>query len=91
MILIGSYTESLADKVFELPYFARNLRLSYARSEWHANSTWQLQRAAHEAVGSGTWERANKFLPVTRKRELLATLDVKDKAHPRLAGKFEQR
>lgn len=91
IVLVGGYTESLAEKVFELPYLAQNRRLGYAHLEWHANSTWQLQRAAHEAVGSGTWTKATKFLPVTQKGELLATLDVHDKAHPRLAGKDEPK
>ncbi|KAL0260201.1 hypothetical protein SLS55_003885 [Diplodia seriata] len=58
----------------------------YARLEWCANETLQLQRLAHEGVGAGTWSRATDAIPMTKHGEPLATLDLEDREHPRLRG-----
>jgi hypothetical protein len=86
-MLVGMFVESVAELVFKIPHFARSRRLNYAQLEWHANSTWQLQRSAHEGIGSGNWSRATNLLPVTQTGELLATLDVSNSKHPYLTTK----
>lgn len=58
---------------------------AYARLEWSANETLQLQRLAHEELGVGPWEACDGAVPVTaRKGERLAVLDLEDWTHPRL-------
>lgn len=61
-------------------------RWEYSHLEWAMNQTLQLQRLAHEEVGAGTWAGGIRAIPVTRKGEELAILDVSDPGHPRLAG-----
>ncbi|OJD30954.1 cytochrome p450 protein [Diplodia corticola] len=58
----------------------------YARLEWAANGTLQLQRLAHEGLGAGgVWTRCVDDVPVTADgRERLAALDLSDPEHPRL-------
>lgn len=63
---------------------AKVTRYNYSRLEWKANSTLQLHRLAHEAVGSGTWTRATKDVPITNPGNILSGLDVEDQSHPRL-------
>ncbi|KAF4539272.1 uncharacterized protein LTHEOB_10436 [Lasiodiplodia theobromae] len=63
-------------------------RGQYARLEWTATETLQLQRLAHEELGfGGAWTGAAETVPVTAPGELLAMLDVRDLEHPRLLGK----
>ncbi|KAF9641034.1 hypothetical protein BFW01_g12840 [Lasiodiplodia theobromae] len=57
---------------------------TYARLEWVTNETLQLQRLAHEELGSVKWEGCAENVPVTRKGEKLAVLDLHDLDHPRL-------
>ncbi|KAB2568637.1 hypothetical protein BFW01_g2078 [Lasiodiplodia theobromae] len=58
---------------------------AYARLEWSANETLQLQRLAHEELGVGPWEACDSAIPVTaRKGERLGVLDLDDWTHPRL-------
>ncbi|KAF4543485.1 Cytochrome p450 protein [Lasiodiplodia theobromae] len=58
---------------------------AYARLEWSANETLQLQRLAHEELGVGPWEACDSAVPVTtRKGERLGVLDLEDWTHPRL-------
>ncbi|KAF9636464.1 hypothetical protein BFW01_g7360 [Lasiodiplodia theobromae] len=60
-------------------------RGQYARLEWTATETLQLQRLAHEELGfGGAWTGAAETVPVTAPGELLAMLDVRDLEHPRL-------
>ena len=59
-------------------------RSTYKRLEWHANSTLQLQRLAHEEAGFGTWCHCNSDLPTTEYNQNLATLNVSNPKHPRL-------
>ncbi|KAL1651891.1 hypothetical protein SLS58_000014 [Diplodia intermedia] len=60
---------------------------SYARLEWCANETLQLQRLAHEELGMGTWSKCDGDVPVTEKGERLAMLDLTDSKHPRLKAR----
>lgn len=64
------------------PSFSTN---AYARLEWSANETLQLQRLAHEELGVGPWEACDSAVPVTaRKGERLGVLEMEDWTHPRL-------
>jgi lipoprotein-anchoring transpeptidase ErfK/SrfK len=56
------------------------------RLEWKADATLQLHRMAHEQVGSGVWSNATRAVPITRPGELLTSLDIQNKEHPRLAS-----
>lgn len=50
---------------------------TYARLEWNANTTLQLQRLAHEHIGVGTWSsRGWMTHPVTSPGEKLAIIDM---------------
>ena len=62
----------------------RRNRITYAHLEWKSNSMLQIQRLAHEGIGSGSWSRSLKVNPVTLRDEELAILDVSDIEHPRL-------
>jgi hypothetical protein len=73
---------------------AKATRYDYGRLEWKANSTFQLHRLAHESVESGIWSRATKDVPITDPGNLLASLDITSRSHPRLlyvdpAGKMK--
>lgn len=50
--------------------------------EWTANSTLQLQRLAHQEVGSGTWSGCTKTVPTTKTHEMLRGLDITDLENP---------
>ncbi|KAI1734566.1 hypothetical protein F4680DRAFT_453841 [Xylaria scruposa] len=58
----------------------------YAHLEWTTNATLQLQRLAHDEVGSGTWSQCLRRIPHTKANELLACLDITDPAHPVLCS-----
>lgn len=62
---------------------SRNLN-AYARLEWSTNDTLQLQRLAHEELEMGTWDCYTAAVPVTKRGEMLAVLDLGDLDHPRL-------
>ncbi|KAM7189076.1 hypothetical protein V8F20_010284 [Naviculisporaceae sp. PSN 640] len=51
---------------------------SYAYYEWVSNSTFQLQRLAHQGVGAGEWSGATDDIPITRAGDRLAVLDLKE-------------
>ncbi|KAH7046055.1 hypothetical protein B0J12DRAFT_576545 [Macrophomina phaseolina] len=57
---------------------------AYARLEWCANDTLQLQRLANEELGLGTWMGCDAEVPVTKKGDVLGILDLEDLDHPRL-------
>lgn len=80
LIIIISYTtESI------LGYWHRRRGFkSSSYLEWVSNSTMQLQRLAHQAVGAGTWSRATSDVPVTKAGEYLALLDLTDPEQPLL-------
>lgn len=63
-------------------------RGQYARLEWTATETLQLQRLAHEELGyGGEWRGAASAVPVTAPGEVLGVLDMGDVGHPRLVGR----
>ena len=55
---------------------------TYRTLEWVTNEFLQLQRLAHEELGSGTWTRTANGIPVTEFDERLAVLDISDEGHP---------
>jgi hypothetical protein len=72
---------------FALPIIVRRIQKrqnSYSTLEWIVNDTLQLQRLAHEAVGSGIWQDTDGNFPTTAQCELLAELDVTNPTHPKL-------
>ncbi|KAL1390597.1 hypothetical protein HDK64DRAFT_335689 [Phyllosticta capitalensis] len=82
LIILLSYT---IEPIVSYVQRRRNLDV-YARLEWCANGTLQLQRLAHESLGVGTWSDAAEAVPVTAKGDRLAMLDVSDQLHPRLVA-----
>jgi len=55
----------------------KTAKLVHERAEWNINSTLQLQRLAHEAIGAGTWGRTFSETPVTLPDQTLGTLSFK--------------
>ncbi|KAM7218392.1 hypothetical protein V8F06_006156 [Rhypophila decipiens] len=47
----------------------------YAYYEWMANSSFHLQRLAHQGVGAGQWSGATDDIPITNAQDKLAVLD----------------
>ena len=83
-MLTSFYIEELCNCIAKL--FRRDSPEStYARLEWKATTTLQLQRQAHEAIAMGTWSSAADTIPVTEKGELLGVLNIANPKHPRLA------
>jgi hypothetical protein len=67
---------------FALPIIVRRIQQRknpYSILEWIVNDTLQLQRLAHEAVGAGIWQNADRNFPTTAQCELLA-----EPTHPKL-------
>ena len=93
LILIGMLMESIVNLLAKIPRLAQSRRFTYARIEWQFGSTIQLQRLAHESVGSGTWSAAGSATPVTRSGEKLAAFDISDPQRPRLVmdGELKSR
>ncbi|KAH7112531.1 hypothetical protein B0J11DRAFT_597934 [Dendryphion nanum] len=91
LIITGFWIEWIAAGLSRISVRRRNShkpasRISvYARLEWHAMSVLQLQRLAHEALGFGTWTRANHMVPITESGDILGILDIEDGKHPTLA------
>jgi len=54
----------------------------YSRLEWATSSTLQLQRLAHEAIGSGTWIKGSDTIPITTAEVKLSALDISNTKHP---------
>ncbi|KAI0465764.1 hypothetical protein F4859DRAFT_519793 [Xylaria cf. heliscus] len=54
----------------------------YAHMEWVTSGTLQLQRLAHEELGSGVWSKCTDEIPVGKEDELLGSLDITDLDHP---------
>ncbi|KAJ8127569.1 hypothetical protein O1611_g6069 [Lasiodiplodia mahajangana] len=61
----------------------------HQRLEWITNGALQLQRLAHEELGIGEWENCDTSIPITRRLEELATLDLTDPNHPRYLPRQE--
>lgn len=64
-------------------YRRRHYR-QYQYLEWHTNSALQLRRLAQDELGYGQWAGCADPVPVTRRGDLLAGLDVRDVEYPRL-------
>jgi hypothetical protein len=56
----------------------------YGAIEWSQTSTLQLQRLAHEEAGYGEWLNCAHHVPITEPGQLIATLDLRNVAHPLL-------
>lgn len=54
----------------------------HAYYEWMSNSSFQLQRLAHQGVGAGTWSGVTDDIPITKAGDKLAVLDFSDPAMP---------
>jgi hypothetical protein len=65
-------------------------RSAHSRLEWRAMSILQLQRMAHESIGSGTWLKATSETPITKPYQLLGMLDIRDKKRPLLRSKTDE-
>lgn len=50
--------------------------------EWMSNSSFQLQRLAHQGIGAGTWSGVTDNIPITRAGDELAVLDFSDPTMP---------
>jgi hypothetical protein len=61
-------------------------RHDYSRLEWKSNATLQLHRMAHEGIASGLWSKSTSSVPITSPKELLTSLNIDDKEHPRFLG-----
>jgi len=84
-MLVATWIESIVACLLRCRGWGRNIRLpTYAMLEWDNNSALQLQRLAHEAVGSGSWFRTAHSVPITEFGETLGALDVSDPKHARL-------
>lgn len=58
----------------------------YKRLKWSTDAFLQLQRLAYEGAGQGTWSYADGDVPVTKKDDMLAGLNLMDPRHPRIAN-----
>ncbi|KAI8623958.1 hypothetical protein F5Y19DRAFT_456340 [Xylariaceae sp. FL1651] len=63
----------------------RTWKRKYARLEWSANSSLQLQRLAHEELSMAKWSNCTRPVPVTDTDAVLSSLDISDVNHPVLA------
>ncbi|KAI1744856.1 hypothetical protein F4680DRAFT_443335 [Xylaria scruposa] len=63
-------------------YLCKRGHSQYAHLEWMANGTLQLQRLAHEELGSGIWSKCIDDIPAAEQDELLGSLDISDLDHP---------
>lgn len=66
-----------------LPQY-RVTRASHSRLEWRTMSFLQLQRMAHESIGSGTWLKTTSETPITVPYQELGMLDIRDQKRPLL-------
>ncbi|KAL1641683.1 hypothetical protein SLS58_005961 [Diplodia intermedia] len=83
LIIAASYAVEPAVAWLQQRFLRRHLD-SYARLEWCTNETMQLQRLANEEIGLGCWDRVDGAVPVARRDDALAVLDLSDPKHPRL-------
>ncbi|OAG01385.1 uncharacterized protein CC84DRAFT_190654 [Paraphaeosphaeria sporulosa] len=83
LVLISTFIEEIFALFLRYPRL-RSEKLVYSYAEWQAGSTLQLQRLAHENLGTGNWTRTNEAIPVTEPGDTLAILDVTDAKHARM-------
>jgi hypothetical protein len=86
LILLDLFIESIVDYIqFKRSKAKPNPTGTYARLEWEANTTLQLQRLAQEHVGVGNWRNVGWAQhPITERGEKLGMLDVRDEKHTML-------
>ena len=53
-------------------------------------SILQLQRLAHEGIGSGTWSKTTSENPITKKFQRLGMLDIRDQRRPLLRSDTDE-
>ncbi|KAH8730615.1 hypothetical protein GQ44DRAFT_700586 [Phaeosphaeriaceae sp. PMI808] len=80
LTLVGLFIEPIATWIMRKGSKRLSRKNIYARLEWHATSTLQLQRLAHERFGR--WKGANDAVPMTEYGAKLGVLDIKDEKHP---------
>lgn len=86
--------ESLLDayqnrRAKSLPHYSVT-RSTHSRLEWRAMSILQLQRMAHEGIGSGTWLKTTSETPITRPYERLGMLDIRNEKRPLLRSRTDE-
>jgi hypothetical protein len=83
LILLDIFIEAIVDSIqFRRSKTKPNPTGTYARLEWEANTTLQLQRLAHEHIGVGNWKDVGWAQhPVTERGEKLGMVDVRDERH----------
>ncbi|KAL6708154.1 hypothetical protein ACN47E_003338 [Coniothyrium glycines] len=62
----------------------------YGALEWSQTNILQLQRLAMEEAGHGDWSSCDNDVPVTEPGQNLASLDLRNLAHPLLQSKSKQ-
>ncbi|RDA88275.1 hypothetical protein CP532_0299 [Ophiocordyceps camponoti-leonardi (nom. inval.)] len=70
LIILVSYTLAPILSLLE------RKRMKYTYLEWVSNETLQLQRAAYQGIGSGSWEGLTDSVPRTSRGEKLADLPL---------------
>lgn len=85
-LVVGGFLIVLSYTLEYMVYWLQKHRPveKYRRLELLTNSTLQLQRLANESLGVGHWTNATHGIPITKKGEHLAMLDVSDVKHPKL-------
>ncbi|KAF2655639.1 hypothetical protein K491DRAFT_678705 [Lophiostoma macrostomum CBS 122681] len=72
-----------------LPHYSIN-RSTHSRLEWRSMSILQLQRMAHEGIGSGEWLKTTSENPITVPFQKLGMLDIRDKKRPLLRTRTDE-
>lgn len=75
--LIIIATSHAVEPVFAILARRRNRPPAHPYLEWTANETLQLQRAAYEGLGSGTWTGLGSEIPKTERGEKLSDLTAR--------------
>jgi hypothetical protein len=65
-------------------------RSTHSRLEWRSMSILQLQRMAHEGIGSGEWLKPTSENPITVPFQKLGMLDIRDEKRPLLRSKTDE-
>ncbi|KAJ8110926.1 hypothetical protein OPT61_g6357 [Boeremia exigua] len=84
VMLIGFFLEELVGLGLKYASSKMRERLTPALASWQAESTLQLQRMAHEAIGVDSWTRTDESIPVTDKGTVLGIYDTSNSKHTRL-------
>lgn len=71
--------------------YRRRRYKDYVYLEWVSNSTLQIQRLAHQGIGSGTWSRSTAEVPITKRGDKLSQLDLTDPSQPLLRAAYQPK